>query len=201
MTNYVFSSFNDAPKTCATFSFNTIEEVFVHKYLRSMKTNKAIGLDKISSRLLKDSVDVITPCLTYLLNKSLSSSTFPTAWKKGKVVPIFKSGSRCDISNYRPITILPTLSKILEKAVHLQLYAYFQENNLLSSEQFGFRPHLSTDVALTQLSENILDNLDNCSVTGAVFLDLKKAFDTVDHNLMTKQSHSYGFDINIIILV
>ena len=114
---------------------------------------------------------------------------------------IFKSRSMCDIINYRPITILPTLSKILEKAVHLQLYAYFQENNLLSSEQFGFRPHLSTDIALTQFSENILDNLDNGSVTGAVFLDLKKAFDTVDHNLMTKQSHSYGFDINIIILV
>ena len=114
---------------------------------------------------------------------------------------IFKSRSMCDIINYRPITILPTLSKILEKAVHLQLYAYFQENNLLSSEQFGFRPHLSTDIALTQFSENILDNLDNGSVTGAVFLVLKKAFDTVDHNLMTKQSHSYGFDINIIILV
>ena len=108
-------------------------------------------------------------------------------------MPIFKSGNRSDISNYRAITILPTLSKILEKAVRLQLYAYFQENNL-SSKQFGFRPHLSTDVALTQLSENILDNLDNGSVTCAVFLDLKKVFDTVDHKLMMKKLHSFGLD-------
>jgi hypothetical protein len=105
---------------------------------------------------------------------------FPTVWKKGKVVPIFKSGSRSDKSNHRPITILPLLSKVFVKAVHSQLYNYLQNNNLLSANQFGFRSGLSTDVALTQLTGNVLDRLDNGLVTGTVFLDIKKAFDTIN---------------------
>lgn len=101
----------------------------------------------------------------------------------GKVVPIFKSGDRTNASNYRPITILPVLSTIIEKAVHMQLYTFLKENKLLAHEQFGFRPNLSTEVALAHLTDNILDNMDNGLVTGAVFLDLSKAFDTVDHQV------------------
>ena len=182
------------PLTNSSFSFVSIDEGTVHKYLRSLKTKKAIGLDHICARLLKDSANVTIPCLTRLFNKSLFASKFPTVWKKGKVVPIFKSGNRSDKSNYRPITILPVLSKVFEKAVHSQLYNYIQTNNLLSANQFGFRPGRSTDVALTQLTENILDRLDNGLVTGAVFLDLKKAFDTVNHELSLSKLKSVGLD-------
>ena len=156
----------------------------MRKYVSSLKTKKVFGLDKISAHLLKDSADVITPCLTFLLNKSLSSAVFPAIWKKGKVVPIFKSGDRTSAGNFRPITILPVLSKILEKAVHRQLFTFLKENNLLAPEQFGFRPNLSTEVALAHLTENILDNMDNGFITGAAFLDLSKAFDTVDHQIL-----------------
>ena len=114
----------------------------------------------------------------------------------GKVVPIFKSGDQTNASNYRPITILPVLSKIIEKAVHMQLYTFLKENKLLAREQFGFRPNLSTEVALAHLTDNILDNMDNGLVTGAVFLDLSKAFDTVDHQLLLKKLRSLGLDNN-----
>ena len=187
-----------SPETMSSFvfKFSDIQEHFVRKYLASLKTKRAIGLDKISSRLLKDSADAITTSLTFLYNRSLSSAVFPSIWKMGKVVPIFKSGDRTNTSNYRPITILPVLSKIIEKAVHMQLYTFLKENNLLAREQFGFRPNLSTEVALAHLTDNILDNMDNGLVTGAVFLDLSIAFDTVDHQLLLKKLRSLGLDNN-----
>ena len=86
-----------------------------------MKTNKAVGLDKISARLLKDSVDVITPSLTALFNLSPQMRNVPSLWKTAKVIPLFKKGDKQDVSNYRPISILPTMSKIVEKAVHSHL--------------------------------------------------------------------------------
>ena len=85
-----------------------------------------------SARILKDAVDVITPSLTALFNLSLQTRSFPSIWKTAKVIPLFEKADKQDASNYRPISILPTLSKILEKAVHTQLYAYLTENNLIS---------------------------------------------------------------------
>jgi hypothetical protein len=124
-------------------------KVDVKSKLNSLKTNKAIGLDNISARLLKDSADVITTSLTKLYNRSLATCVFPAVWKCGKVTALFKSGDRCNANNYRPITILPTASKILERAVHSQVYSYLLHENILTPKQFGFRPKLSTAIALT----------------------------------------------------
>ena len=96
----------------------------------------------------------------------------------GKVTALFKSGSRLDANNYRPITVLPTLSKILEKAVHSQVYGFLKTNELLSPNQFVFREKLSTAVALARFTDTILDNMDDGQLTGVAFLDLSKAFDT-----------------------
>ena len=138
------------------FSFTPVSESFVFK-LKTLKTNKAIGLDKISSRLLKDSAESIAPVLTRLFNRSLDSSVFPAIWKQGKVTALFKSGDKSDCNNYRPITVLPTVSKILERAVHQQLYGYLTESNLLTTKQFGFRPKLSTEVALAHFTDRVLE--------------------------------------------
>lgn len=173
------------------FTFKYVKESFVRKEISRLKTNKAIGLDKISARLLKDSASVSAPILTNLFNRSLLSSTFPSIWKSGKVTALFKSGERCNPSNYRPITILPTVSKILEKVVHSQVYSYLLNKKLLTPRQFGFRPKLSTEVALTNFTDLVLEKMDRRLVTGAVFLDLSKAFDTVDHSILfTKLSKS-----------
>ena len=166
------------------FVFQPIEESYVYGVLNNLKTNKAVGLDKISARLLKDSSSVITPILTKLFNRSLISSTFPSTWKSGKVTALFKSGDQSNASNYRPITILPTISTVLEKAVHSQVYRYLIDNKILTPRQFGFRPKLSTEIALAHFTDTILANMDKGLVTGAVFLDLAKAFDTVDHSLL-----------------
>ena len=158
-----------------------------------MQANKAIGLDNISARLLKDSADVISNSLTKIYNRSLATSIFPTVWKCGKVTALFKSGNRCAANNYRPITILPTASKILERAVHSQIYKYRLQENILTPKQFGFRPKLSTAIALTYFTDDILDNLDKGSIAGAVFLDLSKAFDTVSHGRLIKKLSNIGF--------
>ena len=102
----------------------------------------------------------------------------------GKVTALFKSGSNTETNNYRHITVLPTISKILEKAVHGQIYTFLANRNILTSKQFGFRERLSATTALTHFTDNIMKNMVNGQITGAAFLDLSKAFDTVDHNLI-----------------
>ncbi len=129
-----------------------------------------------------------------MFNRSLESSKFPSLWKFGKVTALFKSGDRCDSGNYRPITILPTVSKVLEKVVHHQVYKYLMDEKILSPVQFGFRPNLSTEVALIHFTDSILDNMDKGAVTGAIFLDLSKAFDTVNHSILFSKLSKAGFN-------
>ena len=97
---------------------------------------------------------------------------------------MFRSGNRSDVNNYRPITILPVVSKLLEKAVYCQLNKFLTEQNLLTTKQFGFRPKLSTGTSLAQLTDMVLDNMDKGCLTGAAFLDIKKTFDTVSHDIL-----------------
>ena len=105
------------PKATSVFQFQPITSDFVTKMIKQLKPNKAIGLDKISARLLKDAVEVVAPTITSLFNISLETGIYPSTWKLAKVTPLFKKGSRQDPSNYRPISVLPTISKILEKAI------------------------------------------------------------------------------------
>ena len=166
---------------CSQFKLSLIDESFIAKQLRSLKTNKSIGLDKISARLLKDACPAIVPSLTYLLNMSTQSHLFPSIWKCAQVVALFKSGDRSKATNYRPICILPTLSKILERAVHARLCQYLNENNLLTKSQFGFHFKRGTDTALSSFADDILSSMENGHLLELFFLDLSKAFDTVNH--------------------
>ena len=126
------------PATSHSFHLKEISEKEVREQLLTLKANKAIGLDNISARLLKCGALEITPSITKILNMSIRSGKFPGIWKCAKVAALFKSGDRTNATNYRPISILPTLSKIIERVVHSQLYEYLISNNLLSNNQFGF---------------------------------------------------------------
>ena len=130
------------------------------------------------------SVLLCAPSVVKLLNLSIHTSQFPKLWKCAKITALFKSGDRTNVSNYRPISILPTLTKILERVVHLQLYQYLITNNFLSNKQFGFRKGFSTTTALSSFADEVLLNMERGKLCGAVFIDLTKAFDTVDHQIM-----------------
>ena len=179
--------------TFSEFTFGDIDEQFVYKNLRELKTNKAIGLDRVSAHLLKDPANVLTPVLTNLFNRSLSSSIYPDIWKCRKVTVLFKSGERSDPNNYRQITVLPIVRKILEKAAHSQMYNYLQGNKLLLPSQFGFKPKSSTETALVKFTDSILVNIDRGLFTGLVSVDLTKAFDTVDHGILHDKLKCAGF--------
>ena len=103
--------------------------IVIHGNVTSQVFFFAVGLDKVSSRLLKDAADIVAPSLTSLFNISINTGCFPSTWKLAKISPLFKKGSKQDPSNYRPISVLPTISKLLEKAVHMQLYSYLCDNN------------------------------------------------------------------------
>ena len=125
---------------------------------------------------------------------SITQCCFPNLWKSAKVTALFKSGDATWCDNYRPISILPTVSKILEQTVKSQLYSYLEENSLLYTQQSGFRSKRSTSTALLQLTDTLLHNMDKRQVTGVVYLDLKKAFDTVNHSLLLRKLSAYGMD-------
>ena len=128
---------------------------------------------------------VLAVCVTHLINLSINSGVVPSEWKQAKVVPLFKSGNKDDLDNYRPLSILPILSKILEKAVFHQLHSYLSENSLLSSYQSGFRANHSTQLAVTFLTDKIRGHLDKGLLTGAVL-------DTVPHDGLLNKLFRYG---------
>lgn len=117
---------------------------------------------------------------------------FPSRWKTAKVTPIFKSGDPADVTNYRPISVLPILSKIAERHVHNALYSFLSENNLIYTKQSGFRPRHSTETALIKVIDDLLFNLDNACVSGMVLIDHRKAFDMIDHTPFLKKFEVYG---------
>eukprot|EP00794_Sanderia_malayensis_P000814 gene814-110_t len=121
--------------------------------------------------LIKDSALISAP-LAHLINLSLKTSIFPTEWKAAKVIPTHKSGVHSNPDNYRPISVLPVISKVIEKIVHRQLITYLDKNNLLTKSQFGFRPKLSTEYAATILLDGIRVKVDKGRLVGAIFVDL-----------------------------
>ena len=180
--------------TCKTFKFKYVSRIFIEKQLKKLKRNKATGADDLPPGLLKDCASEITQPLCHLINLSLKHSEIPSDWKHALITPIFKSGSTNDPNNYRPISILPILSKILEKSVHQQLMDYLEDNTLLSRNQFGYRRMRSTDLATTLLLDDIRREVDKGKLVGVMFMDLSKAFDTISHATLLEKLKAYGIN-------
>ena len=184
------------PLSKEKFIFRAVKEADILRELKKLKRKKATGLDNLSPGLLKDAAEVITKPLTFIINLSLATGVVPTDWKVAKVIPLFKSGSTAEIDNYRPISILPTLSKILERVVYKQVMTHLERNGLISEHQFGFRSNRSTELAVTLFTDLIRKEADGGKATGAVFIDLTKAFDTISHSVLLEKLSCYGIQDN-----
>ena len=148
-----------------------------------MESKGSSGYDELSSRILKLSSPIIISPLTYICNAALNSGIFPNRLKYAIVKAIFKKGNKQDISNYRPISLLTTFSKVFEKIIYNRLCNHFEINGILAQELFGFRKQHSIEQAAFSLINSILIALNNKQIAGGIFCDLQKAFDCVNHTI------------------
>ena len=142
--------------------------------------------------LIKNIIQSIAAPFTYICNQSFLTGIFPNKMKTAKVIPIYKTGDRNQFTNYRPISLLSQFSKIIEKLFVARLDHFIEKHHLLSNHQYGFRSKRSTVMAVTELVEAISTSIDNREYTVGVFIDLKKAFDTIDHAILIKKMDRYG---------
>ena len=172
-----------------------VSKIFIEKELRNLKRQKATGIDNLPPGLLKDFAMYIATPPCYIINLSISTSTIPTIWKHAKISPVFKSGDSSEPGNYRPISILPVLSKILEKAIHKQLMDYLETANLLCNQQYGFCRKPSTKIAATLFCDRIRQQMDSGKLIGAIYLDLTKAFNTISYNVLIDKLPKFGIRV------
>ena len=171
-----------------------VTEDFVFKELLHLNTCKSTGLDGIPARFVKDGADVLKLPITWIINSSISENTVPSEMKLARVKPLYKKNSNLEVGNYRPVSILSIVSKILERAVYVRLEIFLVDNNILYDYQSGFRRSYSTDTCLIHLLDHIKVNNYLGLYTGMILLDLQKAFDTVDHVILCNNLKTMGVD-------
>jgi hypothetical protein len=154
--------------------------------------NVGAGFDKISAKIFKLTYKSISRHLLYLFNKCLELGIFPSVFKIAVVKPIFKGGDRQSTNNYRPISLLPVMSKILERLIHRRLTEYLNRNNIIHPNQFGFQKNKATYMPILILQDLVTKSFEESDHVLGLFLDLQKAFDTVDIELLLKKLHKYG---------
>lgn len=184
-------SYNTRKHSSYTFEFTPSTEKEVRRHIMSIKSN-AEGQDEITIQMLKLTLPISLPTITAIINKSLKTSVFPTCWKTAIVCPIAKIPKPCSFKDLRPISIIPALSKVLEKVVYTQLSSFLQKHSILPECQSGFRSNHSTTTAMLCVKDDILAATDAGKATALVLLDYSKAFDCLNISLLLAKLAYYG---------
>ena len=171
------------------------------QFINKLKPSHSCGCDKISSYILKIIAKEVSPCITLIINQILSSGIFPGKLKTAKVIPIYKKNDKTLLKNYRPISILPVVSKIIEHAMHNQMMDYLTSNKLFSSQQYGFRPNRSTELAALELMDRSIDSMNQNFSPVNIYANLSKAFDCLDHAIVLSKLKYNGLNDNAIKLL
>ena len=174
------------------FKFDTITNNETIRIITKIKSKHSCGHDSISTALLKQIKTEISPSITLIVNQCLTTGIFPNKLKIAKVVPVFKKGDKDLLNNYRPISMLPSISKIFETVIYNQLYEYLQEHRVITNSQYGFRKKHSTEYTAIELVDRIIEKLDRNKVPFNIYIDLSKAFDMIDHNILLFKLNHYG---------
>ena len=164
----------------------------VSKIISNLPTKKSSGHDNINNILLKEIKDEISDILSDIFNRSNTEGIFPDIMKLSEIVPLYKGKDKQCSENYRPISLLITLSKILEKIIYKRTYGFLQETNQLYNSQYGFRNNHSCEYAIAELLGTIVKSTELGKYTACLFLDLSKAFDTLEHTVLLKKMSLYG---------
>ena len=163
------------------------------KLLKQLNPAKSAGIDNLTGKFLKEGAPVLASPITDLVNLSISLSLFPDDCKIAKLKLLYKKEAKTKPKNYRPISLLPLLSKIIERIIHNQTQEFLDKNNILYKYQSGFRKHHSTDTCLSYLTDKVKIGFEEGLLTGMVLIDLQKAFDTIDHSILLEKMSCLGF--------
>lgn len=181
------------PESIYQFKFNHIQVTSIRKLLLKLSLSSSLDVLEFDYKLLRLSCDAIVPSLTYLFNMSLQTGCVPTDWKYARVTPIYKGkGEHSDTSNFRPISVLSHIAKILEKEVQCQLVSYLIEHDFITLDQSAYRKFHSTSTCLHTSIDEWLQNIEDKLYTGVCFLDISKCFDTINHLILLDKLSKYG---------
>jgi len=180
-----------------SFNISPVNVLSVSKLLLNVKQDTTTGPDDLPAFLIRKLAYSLAPSVTQLFNLSINTGTFPKVWKSANVCPVYKrKGPKTDVDNYRPISILPILGRLLEKIICRQLQTFCDTNAVIPIQQFGFRRNSSCELALLAAQDKWLDDISKGSFVGTLLIDLSKAFDSIEHYQLLEELSKIGCSTN-----